>query len=72
MFLPFLFTSLVIINFQITLLSKISEVLIPFSEDNFVIYTTRFLRTPSETVEKPDFESSVLLRNPNFLVCSIG
>jgi hypothetical protein len=30
------------------------------------------LRTPSETVEKPDFESSVLLRNPNFLVCSIG
>jgi hypothetical protein len=26
----------------------------------------------SETVEKPDFESSVLLRNPNFLVCSIG
>ena len=36
MFLPFYFLQLVIINFQITLLLKIGEVLIPLSEDNFL------------------------------------
>jgi hypothetical protein len=36
------------------------------------IYNPTQMLISTETVEKPDFESSVLLRNPNFLVCSIG
>ena len=33
--------------------------------------TLAFLKTTSETVEKGDFGSPVLLRDPNFLVCHI-